>query len=1327
MASHGARGDLESQRRDTPGLARTAPTPGKQTLVEREARGQPANAPAPREVHLAQAAPLASAPPAPPAAVTTDDVAWAYLRANHAQCVAAIAQRLGTIAPPHHARLAWKPRGLFLGFADALNAALAGVPLFDRLPDLLDPIDPWPIIDAHRALSDGSPGVIVDGREPRGPLTWNPLVGVALAIEVAHAVREALARMAPRFVERAVHDASELVASHPMDRVAAYLLCDARVVAMVGRSGAVRAKTQVRILQRWGWLGDRDASLWNWLEVGDPAPTVEDVAATLAGGIQHTQRANQIEAAPPYFRVEPSWARTFPAAKAHAPEGLDRPRDRDILALADSRIAGDLAIAQGARRDHESTGKTPDLAQLTKLLDKSQRQLDDAKGILLETRLREHLLPAIHWVQTQRTHLWSFPSERLRALTPVIEDQQAILFEAVGELKLLCGSRGAANAADGPLATVLRHYATAIGTSHLVETARAQLATAHRARDGLALDLLDRSFTASRESVRELRASETPRMGYQGAEAEATATGYEQQLLELRARQAEGKTVDDDDIALLAAQTKELAFEAQAKALYLQLQQLLVEASDAQSGCAEALASAFSSDFRGLGDKLAVLLEDLDTNVIKALPRAKSERLRSRSASRTKSDQAWATNEAVRYVEGRLRIFVQQHALPTTIRNAAAAIDAQHSRTRWCRAVLQIALLIGVSVVGGMVGNVVTVAMRSALLADAAIASAGAVRAISVASSVAGVATDAAINALGQKVIVGGDASASFIDNLVSSAALRVALAPLHNAASAWQAEEKALAAATETTRAARAGRVLRQASVLTAEMLTGAAVNYLVQRTLHSGHVDAKTAIDWAQEGASMVIGAFIGHRLKGLEDRLVRLAAHGAQLLARTRRIRATAARLEAAGGRPALALEILAQHHELLVEEARLLREYTAASHRDAPIDPRALEALRAGNRAETAGVRDQAFAAMTLRLTGLEPEDASATLWRGADVAAALSQARRAGLEVHLRAFDEKTRTWKVSYNERELTIVETQPHAEHGAPAASASTKTLRGQNHGGPYADPTIDPLLPHAYLERRQLCPFRKLGAESSWKKVAKRLAKGECVAIGTMLRSEADGHRVLARLAAGDSTALESIGISGVPENLDSMTREWAVVETRDGYAIYVGKYGSVSVRADVRLLGHTHPGPGIDPATGASIRDLPFGEEGASYDAIIADLNAASAAAIIPSDHDIHAVSDGGAHTIHTRYVHIGNKQIANPASAGQRNQVSIHLRDTKVLRWDPSRHEYFYEVQVSVKDAAGEILWSGQMYSLWRSFARRGRVFVTRPPELDRPLPPGWQEP
>lgn len=313
----------------------------------------------------------------------------------------------------------------------------------------------------------------------------------------------------------------------------------------------------------------------------------------------------------------------------------------------------------------------------------------------------------------------------------------------------------------------------------------------------------------------------------------------------------------------------------------------------------------------------------------------------------------------------------------------------------------------------------------------------------------------------------------------------------------------------------------------------------------------------------------------------------------------------------------------------------------------------------------------------------------------------------------------------------------EPTREHGATGDGEATsqrdaKTVdpdRGkavgiENRGAPYQDPRENPNLPHEHLERRHLRPYKKMEAVSSWRDAEMVLRKdAHSVAIGKKLRTAEEGHAILQRLATGDATALAAVGIGDVPSTMNSSLREWALVQGRDGFVIYAGQYGAVMLPSDVRVLAHNHPGPHHGQLSeGRMIKDIPNAENGRDYADILADMEAATDAGIIPSIADIHAISGGSSHVIYTRYVTKGNGKIGNPTPGTSEPRVSLHLDDTKVLRWNERSLEYWYEVSMTVKDSS----WSGRLYGRWGATTQMGTVFASKPLFLQLPPTAGWRD-
>ncbi len=988
-----------------------------------------------------------------------NDTAAFYVSFNEGEIKAAIVARLGSIDPPMHPAVQWNAPTIGAHVQEAFDGALGERTLSRALAEYLYPADPLYLIDRHRPLAEGTAGKTVDGQAPTGQLFWRPEVGLALALEAELRVRESLARVLPRYAVQVdakypeVVIVADLVTSHPMDRIVARVLCDPRIVRPIapargnkthGRKASTEAplgsfRDGIEYLRDWRWLGASDPTMWNWIEVKEPrTATAEGVASTLWLNAAESQRAYAIVASPPFFRIPPKWAEQFDAAAAHRPRAAghdDASRDTGALALASSGYATDVAIAQAAPERHFDRRGIPlpaDTAQLAKLLDRSYRQLERARELLKANGLWELVLPALSWVGKHREHLLAIPDHRLIALTPVIEGQQEILFEAVGAIAELTKSLGVEP--SGTVTSVLRRYAIAIGESHLLAPARAQLAGAHAAKAELPLMLLEQSAHDTRNSIADLRANETSTT-FGSRSADKHVADLEQRIVDMRSRRAAGKTIDQDDALLVSAELKEEAVLARGRAIFLNLDNL------AQLGGASTAA-----EIQAVAAELKLTILDRHAPIKASKLNGIDPRLKRETADATVA-AADATNDALQEFLGRTKL---DKRIP-------AWIETIESRARKLRA-FQIAstilLLVATSVAAGFAGGLVSAAVRGVLLADAATAAVGVtwgVRVANATGAVAGLATDAAINAGVQVGMSGGSYRDGFADNLIANAAVRLALAPLHKAVAAWGGAGKDVANLGVWERNILRGKtVLKGGAVLTAEMITGAAVDYVVHRARRGAPPTEKEAMEWAIQGASMAIGAFASRWIRDFEVRIQGLVERGAHLRRRATNIRKLASEVERTGDKDA-AMELLVQRNTALDEEAQVIHELA----RGGKLSAQTASTMTEGNQADRGAVAAASFKTMPLRLQGLEPDDASGLVWTGAteDIAIALHQAERSGLKVEVLERDMAARQWRVRLGGDELTIIETKLR---GQPRAAKEDPTNADRNHANRYADSAV-------------------------------------------------------------------------------------------------------------------------------------------------------------------------------------------------------------------------------------------------------------------------------
>ena len=375
----------------------------------------------------------------------------------------------------------------------------------------------------------------------------------------------------------------------------------------------------------------------------------------------------------------------------------------------------------------------------------------------------------------------------------------------------------------------------------------------------------------------------------------------------------------------------------------------------------------------------------------------------------------FALNESTRLANTNLEALYAEHKLKTFIPDVIAQLQQQAIRTVIAEVLVQIAILSGASVVGGIAGNLVAGAVRGVMLADAATASTAMFAGAHVVGAAAGIATDATFNALVQAAVSGDDVGSSLVDNALTNVLTRLAVAPIQNVSAGLRVSEDALAHAGNWERVlARA----QSAVSLSGELILGAAVANIVQRARHGEEPDENTSLQWALQGASMVVGAWVGHKLHGFEQRMTGAAERGAHLVRRSMQLRELAHRVEQTGDANA-AMELLAQRHELLVAEKELLPTLKSQ------IAQTTFDALSAGNRSELEAVADRAMGMMPLRLAGLVADDSSAKTWLGTteDIARALYLAHRTGLQVDVLSHSPTKREWHIAYNNEQLTLIE----------------------------------------------------------------------------------------------------------------------------------------------------------------------------------------------------------------------------------------------------------------------------------------------------------------
>jgi len=530
---------------------------------------------------------------------------------------------------------------------------------------------------------------------------------------------------------------------------------------------------------------------------------------------------------------------------------------------------------------------------------------------------------------------------------------------------------------------------------------------------------------------------------------------------------------------------------------------------------------------------------------------------------------------------------------------------------------------------------------------------------------------------------------------------------------------------------------VIKEGAAISGHTLTGAALGYVAQRLAgNSSQPSPETLEEWLLQGASIAMGRYIG---KALEARLAaarKLAAikgfaAGKKLLDATTELHA----------RLRVKLSPQFWEAEALYEQRRKVFDLELATLRELLESPERMEAaglhlsVVEHMAAEVEGQRDHLtyrnYAESPLHAARLE-ELIPGGPWTGSleQIIEALEWARNMSELGAVKAPEGDSHTWHVALGKFTYELIErVDPHAEsarsttHAARLAERKAKFTRW-NHGAPYAGPSA-PHLPHRYLRDVELRPMRETPFRKRWQRALSDMRR-QPVAIGRPIKTATEGHALLMYLAAGKQGTLERLGVLEVPENLDTSTREWALVQGRDGFAIYLGNHSTIALYLDVRLLAHTHPAPLPEGSVGG-LHGLPAELNGKTYAEIVANLNTLGETGITPSPRDIHAISDGNDHVIYLPYVHVGGGRVAN--LSGNRSdrtpRLQLHLSNTKVKLMDVRRGRYWYETNIVVRDVTGLTLWEGKVYTEWHANTADGRLQFTRPTAFDHPQHDGME--
>jgi hypothetical protein len=1086
-----------------------------EALFGRRAMPAAATVPPASQAAIAPGGVVQRAPAAPPAAHRSEPgalvTATEYLKLNDRAAGDAIMRHLLATTPPQpHPRLVWHDLGAFYKrFFKQLDRILY---VFDSPPDLAQlvyPQDPYAMINAVRPIAGKQHGGAV------GPWDWRPSVGAALAEMIEEVLVVSLYRIGPRWLHIAelagevsgtavIVDPDAIPRSHPMDRAVVPALCQQGVLDVIpDRQHKAKPKPSTTPLAQpagvglrpvhYVWLGkETQGELWNWVRATSPADaTVEEVSAQLfsdtaeSHGEKHGDYlAFAMTAAPPLFGLPGHWAIQFEESKAYAPATVSASSDQsenNLVTLAGSSVADDQALRE-ANVAPDAKGAKPTAGTSAAVGALAQDALSQAtylKQTLASWHLDKAVDPTLTFLGRRMGELAD--ASKLTTWQPILAGQKDKLSRVgagIVEIDRAVATMGLSNKHGDdarPLRDILRLYADAAGTSHLVQTSEALLQRAATLQATLPLrgvQSATRDLGASADMLRD----STPPGDPERNRLCGAAIQIDEDARKLQSSLVHGDKVDPSEIDRVMVNAGEIALKSKVHAVAVQLEALEKAAHDAGDGLFAAIATLFSGDFRGLELETQVLKDSLEgvTRDMDWQAQAAGLGMRVENAKDLDDyhrEMMRVRKEALARAQGQFATMAANDRIKNFLSKGATLVKWQSFRT----ACVKLAVLIGVSIVGGAIGGVVARGVGGMLMTSGGVTAA---EDLSMGAQIiargSGLATETAVTSAGQTAVFGDKLSDSLLENMLMSLGSAGILKAIGHQAEALAKIERASEGLW--AKAGAAGRlILQEGAAITGHTIMGAALGY-VSHKIVTGKTQPppETLEEWLLQGASIAVGRYVGKAMEARAANARKLAAiqgftAGRQLLTATTALHEHVLRAEA-NPQPKEAAELLARRHEVLSDELKALDELERSPElmKASGLHLWEVKQMRADVHGQLDDVHARAFAETPLHLAGLE-ELIPGAQWKGTheQIVAAIESAKHAGVKVDAKPPQGDGHTWHVELEGRPLEIVEReQPSARDGGnqvgahPVPGSRFSGIRGKGEPKPtFTEHDIGPL----------------------------------------------------------------------------------------------------------------------------------------------------------------------------------------------------------------------------------------------------------------------------
>jgi hypothetical protein len=996
---------------------------------EHEARGTQA---APSRAPVKAGAPLAKPPTFTPAR---------YLQIHASKVWQMVGRYLDQVSMVEPAPgVGWRDEKAFIA---ATVKQLQRMDLFTRRESLMEvtyPADPYFAIQdlLPRNDSDWTPTLTTE---------WVPTIGTALGQVFEQAIARSLQRLGPRWAELAQHSpraealgderlslvaAESLVASAPIDLAVRRGLTVSAVVELT-KAYSKPGKSKPRLLRpvRLEWLGATDPALWNWVRSDPKDATVEEVAASLWHGSKRqgfdgpaSFYAYGLVAMAGMFGLPPSWARTFAEARAYAPAKADHEeKGAQLVALASSRIADELALAQVDPRE-KGEGKS-----VLETLGDAAIQLEFLHKSLAAWNLSEDVAIAQRWVATKHGELAAASEPDRNKWAPVLEAQRARLRRIADGVRQIAAADPAARSSE-PVRRILATYARASATSFLGSVSEHLIASAAAEQTMLPI-------TALRASSNDLAVVVGSGEGVNAKQfKEAEDLSARARLLQSKA--LAGKPVDTDDVELTTLALQELTLHLRVAESKRQLEEL------------ERLAIAAGKGFmNGVVDGFRRSLIDLSSNAasfrnhLRMVESDWNVEAGAASSIRDPREHALVTRrlrrEALARAQHRFAEIKNDGGLVDFLKGGASVIERHQHVVGWVETCVKILALIGVGFVAAA-GRAVVARVVSSWGAGAEAVGTMATLArgaAQVGGQVAGIATDAAINTVGQHalgVTNGNSFAQGFLENLLVTVGSGAILSKIGKELEFAQEVQRRTASLWRDPRALGT-TVLAHGLTLSSHVFITAAVSYVAQQVIKGGnnHPTNSQLTDWFMQGVSIAIARYVHGKVSARRESLAKLATlkgvgEAKQVLADADLLLQLSASTEARPNEK-MPFELLGRLRKLIADNLAILE--AATKHPDRLRSLELTEATVNAARRQLANAMNdfpmEVLVELPLRAGGLE-ELVPGSIWSGtrSQIERAFGAAKRAGVPIN--GGRETNGVWRLKIGTREVELHERSVNA-----------------------------------------------------------------------------------------------------------------------------------------------------------------------------------------------------------------------------------------------------------------------------------------------------------